>query len=73
MDLPPVRFEMLRLNLNPSPAAPTCIPAPGPDAQVLSFSMVEAPPCRDPSARLAVDEPPGWTLPPPPVPPRPAS
>ncbi|CAK6698154.1 MULTISPECIES: hypothetical protein [unclassified Synechococcus] len=84
MDLPPVRFEMLRLNLNPRPAAPACIPVPGPDAQALSFSMAEAPPCRDPAARLAIDEPPGWpparsaggdswTLPPPPVPPRPAS
>ncbi|WP_432785203.1 hypothetical protein AAJV73_00525 [Cyanobium sp. BSA11S] len=44
MDLPPLRFEMLRLDLNPRPEAPACIPVPGPDAQSLSFSMVEAPP-----------------------------
>ncbi|MBC1261783.1 hypothetical protein FQK07_11015 [Synechococcus sp. BSF8S] len=86
MDLPPLRFEMLRLDLTPRPEAPACIPVPGPDAQSLSFSMVEAPPCRDPAARPRIDEPQGWpplparsaegdlwTLPPPPVPPRPAS
>ncbi|CAK6701771.1 hypothetical protein VB734_02150 [Synechococcus sp. BA-124 BA4] len=84
MDLPPVRFEMLRLDLVPSPAPASCRPVPGADARSLTFSMVEAPPCRDPAAGLAIDEPLGWppsrssaddswTLPPPPVPPRPAS
>jgi hypothetical protein len=86
MDLPPVRFEMLRLDLVPRPAPVSCRPVPGADARFLTFSMVEAPPCRDPTTSPTIAEPPGWppqgsgssaaeawTLPPPPVPPRPSS